>query len=74
MTFSAVFVATKINATGHVNLPQADRARAKALKQAAAARAAGKRNGESFWVTNAAVTYTASVGVGSPATDCKRLT
>ncbi|KII89978.1 hypothetical protein PLICRDRAFT_29152 [Plicaturopsis crispa FD-325 SS-3] len=62
--------ATKFNSTGSVNIVAADRARAAALKEHGLARASGKakRDG-SFAVTNTAVTYTASVGVGSPATD-----
>jgi len=55
----------KINTSGYANIAEADRARAQALRQAATK---GKRDGSSFSVTNAVVTYTASVGVGSPAT------
>ncbi|KAG9312014.1 acid protease [Chiua virens] len=57
--------ATPINGTGTLNIVEKDRARAQAFRQAAHP---GKRS-TSFSVTNAAVTYTAQVGVGSPATD-----
>ncbi|KII94442.1 hypothetical protein PLICRDRAFT_99960 [Plicaturopsis crispa FD-325 SS-3] len=55
-------------ATGFGNIADADRARAAALRANAIAKKNGKRDGESFNVNNTAVTYTASVGVGSPAT------
>ncbi|KAG9312015.1 acid protease [Chiua virens] len=57
--------ATKVNGTGTLNIVERDRARAQAFKQAAHP---GKRS-TSFGVTNSVVTYTAQVGVGSPATD-----
>lgn len=64
---------TNVNVTGFTNIVAADQARAAALRANAVsranARALGKR-ASSFDVTNTAVTYTASVGVGSPATDC----
>lgn len=58
--------ATTINQSGTLNIADKDRARAQALKNAGHL---GKRD-KSISVTNAAVTYTAQVGVGSPATDC----
>ena len=58
--------ATRINESGTLNVIEKDRARAQAFKNAGHL---GKRS-TSFGVTNAAVTYTAKVGVGSPATDC----
>lgn len=61
--------AAKVNATGAHNLAEADRARAAALRSNALARQSGKR-ANSVSVENTAVTYTASVGVGSPATQC----
>ncbi|KAG1817946.1 aspartic peptidase domain-containing protein [Suillus subaureus] len=57
----------RVNARGAVNIAAADRARAQAMKQAGSM---GKRAGRSsFSITNAVVTYTAQVGVGSPATE-----
>lgn len=67
--FTLAFAAN-VNATGSSNLAQMDRARAAALRSNALARKNGKR-ADSVSVKNTAVTYTASVGVGSPATDCK---
>ena len=62
--------ATRINENGVTNIAEKDRARAQALKDAAHL---GKRAApESVSVTNAVVTYTAQVGVGSPAKDCTR--
>lgn len=59
--------AARVNARGAVNIAAADRARAQAMKQAGSM---GKRSGRSsFSITNAVVTYTAQVGVGSPATE-----
>lgn len=66
--FSLEFAA-KVNVTGSANIADADRARAAALRTNALAKN-GKRDG-TVSVTNAAVTYTASVGVGSPATQCQ---
>jgi pepsin A len=64
LTFTA-----RVNARGAVNVAAADRARAQAMKQAGYI---DKRAGKSsFDITNAVVTYTANVGVGSPATECK---
>lgn len=56
------------------NLLKADQARAAALKAHGSAKSAGtlaKDAVVSFTVQNQAVTYVASVGVGSPATTCK---
>ncbi|KAG1865900.1 aspartic peptidase domain-containing protein [Suillus subalutaceus] len=59
--------AARVNARGVVNIAAADRARAQAMKQAGSM---GERAGRSsFSITNAVVTYTAQVGVGSPATE-----
>lgn len=61
--------ATRLNARGAVNVAAVDRARAQAMKQAGSM---GKRvEKSSFSISNAVVTYTAQVGVGSPATECK---
>ena len=62
--------ATRINENGVTNIAEKDRARAQALKDAAHL---GKRAApESISVTNTGVTYTAQVGVGSPAKNCTR--
>ena len=53
------------------NLVQHDQARAKALKANGEAKAAGVPRQSSSPATNEAVQYIASVGVGSPATQCK---
>ncbi|KAG1901049.1 acid protease [Suillus fuscotomentosus] len=59
--------ATRVNVRGAVNIAAADRARVQAMKQAGSM---GKRAGKSsFSIANAIVTYTAQVGVGSPATE-----
>ncbi|KAG2159098.1 acid protease [Suillus bovinus] len=59
--------AARVNARGAVNVAAADRARVQAMKQAGSM---GKRAGKSsFSITNAVVTYTAQVGIGSPATE-----
>ncbi|KAG1861932.1 aspartic peptidase domain-containing protein [Suillus tomentosus] len=60
--------AARVNVRGAVNIAAADRARVQAMKQA---NSMGKRADNSFSITNAIVTYTAQVGVGSPATECK---
>jgi len=59
-----------LNITGFANIAEADRARAKVLKAQGLGRVNGqtKRAASSFSVTNTAVTYTANIGVGSPAT------
>lgn len=67
--FSLAFAA-KVNGTGSTNIANSDRARAAALRKNALAKNNGKRDG-SVSVTNTAVTYTASVGIGSPATQCQ---
>lgn len=54
--------ATRVNATGIVNIAHSDRARAKALYEGAT----------SIGVTNVQVTYVAQIAVGDPATECKR--
>lgn len=66
--FSLAFAA-RFNATGSQNVAEADRARAAALRKNASSKN-GKRDG-AVSVANTAVTYTASVGVGSPATQCQ---
>ena len=67
--FSLAFAA-KVNGTGSVNIADADRARAASLRANGLAKKNGKRDG-TVSVTNTAVTYTASVGVGSPPTQCR---
>ena len=59
--------ATRMNGTGTLNIIEKDRARAQALKNPGNL---GKR-AASVSVTNAVTTYTAQVGVGNPATDCR---
>ena len=58
--------ATRINESGTLNIVEKDRARAQAFKNAGHL----DKRAESISVTNAQITYTAQVGVGSPATDC----
>ncbi|KAG2109292.1 acid protease [Suillus discolor] len=58
--------AARVNVRGAVNIAAADRARVQAMKQAGSM---GKHADTSFSITNAIVTYTAQVGVGSPATE-----
>ena len=60
-------LATRINESGTLNIIEKDRARAQALKNAGDL---GKR-AASISVTNSMIIYTAQVGVGSPATDCR---
>jgi hypothetical protein len=67
--FSLAFAAT-VNLTGWANIAEADRARAAALYSNALARQNGKRS--EVPVVNNAVTYTASVGIGSDNTQCKQ--
>ena len=67
--FSLAFAAT-VNGAGRANIAEADRARAAALRKNALSKRNGKRDGV-VSVDNAVVTYTASVGVGSPATQCQ---
>ena len=61
-------ISTKINTTGFSNLVEKDRARAQALKQLPHLRERTASSG-SFSATNAAVFYTAEVGVGTPPTN-----
>lgn len=65
--------AKRVNATNISNLLAHDQARAAALKAHGAAKASGQLSKDaviSIGVQNQAVTYVASVGVGSPATTC----
>ena len=65
--------AKRINTDGGaINLVQRDQARAAALKERGAAIQSGKidRRTASVAVTNEAVSYIASVGIGCPATTC----
>ena len=55
------------------NILQHDQLRAKALKAKGEGKAAGVIRQISTQVENEAVSYIASIGVGSPATTCKRL-
>jgi hypothetical protein len=57
---------TRVNATGLGNIAEIDRARAAAFKSHNRRDLSRRQNDVS--VTNTAVTYTASVGVGSPVT------
>lgn len=59
--------AARLNARGAVNVAAVDRARAQAMKQAGSTGKRAERS--SFSISNAVVTYTAQVGVGSPATE-----
>ncbi|KAJ8585656.1 acid protease [Rhizopogon salebrosus TDB-379] len=59
-------ISAKMNSTGAANIAAADKARAQAIKQAGQK---GKRDGTSSFITNTFVSYTAQVGVGSPATE-----
>ena len=65
-------ISGKINSAGFRTIADADRARASALRSQALSGHV-KRDGN-VPVANAGVTYTASVGVGSPPVDCKFLT
>ncbi|KAF7982214.1 hypothetical protein HWV62_29404 [Athelia sp. TMB] len=62
--FSLAFAA-RVNATGSRNIAEHDRARAAALRQNAQS---GNAKRATVSIDNAVVTYTASVGVGSPPT------
>ena len=64
-------LASKINAIGAQNLADLDRSRASALLENLLAKKNGKRADYPVPVTNAIVTYSASVGVGSPPTQCE---
>ena len=65
----------RLNLTSVHNLVRHDQNRAKALKSRGASKLAGARRSEDVVgdtpVDDQAITYTASVGVGSPATECK---
>lgn len=64
--------AARVNARANndLNIAAADRARAQAMQQLG--KTTSKRDsGSSFSINNAVVSYTAQVGVGSPATQCK---
>jgi len=61
-------LASKVNSVGSSTLGNIDRARASALLQNALAKKNGKPAEKSVGLTDAVVSYTASVGVGSPAT------
>ena len=67
--------AKSVNVTSFPHLLKQDQARAKALRARAEAKLRGVQLSEdavvSLSVENQAVVYTASVGVGSPATTCK---
>lgn len=63
----------KVNVTSPEHILQADKARAAALRAHGQARSSGRLTKDaviSIGVQNQAVTYVATVGVGSPATDC----
>ena len=59
-------VAAKVKARGITNIAEADRARAKALRE-------GRLNKRdvTIGITNGQAIYTAKVGVGSPPTECE---
>jgi len=61
-------LASKINAIGGQALADIDRARASALLNNVSGKKNGERSGKPVILTDKGVTYTASVGVGSPAT------
>lgn len=65
-------IASRISTIGAKTLGDLDRARATALRNAGLSKRNlnGKRAGDPVSATNTAVTYTASIGVGSPATQC----
>lgn len=60
-------------ADGKTTLPQIDRARAAALRDKSAALKAGRKRDGAQPVDNVAVVYTASIGVGEPATACESM-
>jgi cathepsin E len=66
-------ISRRLNLTSVHNLVRHDQARAKALKIKGSARSSGLDNRAVINepVDNQAVTYVASIGVGSPATTCK---
>lgn len=55
------------NAAGVTNIAEANRARAKAMREGTLT----KRADAAVLINNALVSYTAQVSIGSPATDCK---
>ena len=68
-------ISRRINLNG-INILEHDQLRAKALKATGEARAAGLSDRASVinsQAENQAVSYVASIGVGSPPTQCKRL-
>ena len=70
-------ISRRINLNG-LNILENDQLRAKALKAKGEARAAGtpltdRASEISSYAENQGVAYIASIGVGSPATQCKRL-
>jgi cathepsin E len=64
-------ISRRLNLTSVHNLVRHDQARAKALKLRGANVAGNSRAVINEAIDNQAVTYIASVGVGSPATTCK---
>lgn len=64
--------AARVNASGYVNVAEADRARIAYLRSSAKGRPTlNQRDGISFSLQNTAVTYSASIGIGSPPTPCE---
>jgi pepsin A len=64
-------LASKINTIAGQTLADIDRARASALLNNVSGKKNGKRSDKPVFVATTAVSYTASVGVGSPATECE---
>jgi saccharopepsin len=64
-------LASKINPIGATSLAQIDRTRTSRLLANVNASAKGKRAADPVFAMNAIVSYTASVGVGSPAVQCE---
>lgn len=62
--------AARIASVGVETLGDVDRARAATLRATVPGITHGKRSGKIIPVSNSGVTYTASVRVGSPATQC----
>ena len=62
-----------ININGVQNLVQHDQARAKTFKADSKVKSAGTPRQANSQATNEAVSYTTSIGVGSPPTQCKGL-
>jgi cathepsin E len=69
-------ISRRINLNG-LNILEHDQLRAKALRATGEARASGTLSNRASVISsqaeNQAVSYVASIGVGSPATQCKRL-